>query len=332
MNIAPDETRLSLSQYMVLARMELAEGERLAGWGVELVDKFPLVTTLRERVYLGSFAWTLTKSRKKLMMIAHARQLGARHVTPAEIARAYLRLKYSKRTKRMTGMQASEFVDYRSQPPLYCTPCSITDALYIDIKSAYWSIVQTVGWDVEYMPERWLGVGDTVSDFPFADDKLARNCLVSCGLPSNMSVWTGTKLTIQKGWNDFINLMLWGLVCDVLNGVARDVVQAGAVYCYTDGYIVPANRANDVFDVLESWGLPFGVKHSGRCVVQAPASYSFPDYQTRQFGVSRVIHYDKIADRGGKWLRPKFRQFAEMRIVQCVAQEQNRDTIEVGLE
>lgn len=310
----PEESKLTLEQVMVLALMESNEAERLDGWTIELVDRFPSIIDVTERAILGSFSWTLLKSKRKLILASEAVMLGRMYLTPADLARAYLRIKFPNRKPRMTGFQAQAFVDFRSQPPLYCTPCSIQDALYVDLKSAYWNILQTIGWDIEYLPSRFLGVGKPLSDFPFSWHKLARNCLVSCVMPSAMTVWTGTKIVNQKGHNPFLNLMLWGAVCDVLNGIAVDVIKAGAVYVYTDGYIVPVNRHEDVFEAISKWGFPFGVKNSGACTVLAPACYKFPEYRTRKFDVGRTIHYDKIIDRGGDWLRSRFCSFAQSRI------------------
>lgn len=314
MQTIPEESTLTLEQVMMLAQMEANETERLDGWTVELIDRFPSIYDIDERAILGSFSWTLMKSRRKLIIAKEAVMLGRMYVTPADIARAYLRVKFPNRKPRMTGFQAREFVDFRSQPPLYCTPCNISDALYIDLKSAYWNIVQAIGWDVEYLPSRFMGAGKPASDFPFAWHKMARNCLVSCVMPSSMTVWTGTRLVNQKGRNPFLNLMLWGAVCDVLNGIAVDAIKAGAVYVYTDGYIVPSNRYEDVFEAISRWGFPFGIKHSGKCEVLAPACYKFPDKRTKTFGAGRPIHYEHIIDRGGEWLRPRFRSFIESRI------------------
>lgn len=299
-----------LPRYMMGQYMNEKARERNEGWGVDLIKIFPSLITIKTPTILGSFSWSSLPIKHKWIMEQHAYNFGGGWITPGDIARDYLALKYPNRRMRITTSQYQACVADRRQPPLYCKPCELDDAVYMDLKSAYWSIVRAVGWDVNYNPEKFLGVNSDVEDFPYPDVKLARNCLVSVGLPSAMRMWTGEQLTFVKKPNRFVNLVLWRLVMDVLNGVAWEMIQAGAVYVYTDGFILPRDRVGHASEVARSWGLPIGIKHAGKATVLAPAAYEFPKYKTRAFLRYRKVQTDKVYNPNVRWLKPRFYKFA----------------------
>jgi hypothetical protein len=161
-----------------------------------------------------------------------------------------------------------------------------------------------------------------MTDFPYANYKLARNCLVSVGLPAPARTWTGTEIKVVSRPSKFVNLILWRLVADVLNGVAADMVKVGAIYINTDGYIVPDASIAAAFDVLGDWGLEGRVKHYGEVDVAALGSYAFTNsdiggegyyatgnYKRKNGKFTRP--YNKIDASGAEWLRPRFKKYGE---------------------
>lgn len=321
--LIPVSEKRTLEQAVMLADMLDRQRERMQGWSVELVDEFPPLTRIPQRVILGSFSWAIPGMKLKLLQRANAVNIGAGYCTPADIARDYITLKYPNRRVRCTRSQYAECVAIRKQTPVYCKPCHLEYGYYVDVKSAYWSIVETVGWDVNYLPGRFLGVNSNNDDFPFPLMKMARNCLVSVGLPGPMRIWTGEKLVTQNKGSKFVNLILWRLAMDVLNGVARDAIDAGAVYAYTDGFIVPYDKLDAVSDAVSAWGLDVGVKHEGEVHVKAPAGYKFfGRYETKAYKRFRhEIDSSTVYKPDGEFLRWRFAKFAEAASIRLYAKQ-----------
>lgn len=270
-------------------------------------------------LYLGSFSWTANTRRCKWISYPHARDIGAGvWVTPGDIARDYLALKYADRRIRMTTDQYNACIKDERRVPLYAKPGTLYDgAVYFDLTGAYWQIVRAVGWDVDYLPGEYLGRNSDMCDFPFRFEKLARNCLVSIGLSKESNLWTGSEHGAQikfiKHKNRFTNKVLWRLVCDVLNGVATDVLKAGARYVHTDGYIVSGTQAQAVCEAIAEWGLQFGVRFDGAFgTVRGVGSYQVGDHQSMPYREStRQIPMNAVYDPGNKWLRWRFRNYVE---------------------
>lgn len=306
-------SKLTVDQQMMLVHMLEHAEERAEGWTKHLIEDWFPVTRLTERTVLGSFVWTQSSSKVKWMLKRHAVDIGAGFCTPGDIARDYLAVKFGKRRPRISTPQYEDCVKIKRSAPLAALPGEY-DGIYMDLKSAYWSILKVTGWDVEYRPGRYLGVGQDVRDFPAGHIKLARNCLVSCGLPSQLRIWTGSDLAWVKTPNRFINLMLWALVQDVLNGIAYDMVHfAGAVYVHTDGYIIPADREADAHNVAEAWGLPLGEKARGPTIVRGVGEYHIGDIHSRRTPVQRPRVFWSINPHGRVWLRGKMRKLSARR-------------------
>lgn len=272
--------------------------------------------TYKGVLILGAFTWTAPNEKEKWMRDHWARDIGAGvWVTPGDIARIYLGLKYPNRRVKMTTEQYKVCVKAHYYPPRYAAPTLLENgAVYFDLSGAYWQIVRACGWDADYLPGQFLGRNSDMTDFPFRHEKMARNCLVSVGDSSEMNLWTGSRIIWQKSSNPFVNKVLWRLVCDVLHGVACDCLRAGANYIYTDGYICSAADSSAVAEAIMSWGLRFGIKAQGeRGEIRAPASYLVGDYVTKPYRDStRAQSFSNLYDPGCQWLRPRFRKLVEL--------------------
>lgn len=299
-----------LDQTVMLAHMVAALNER-EQYETHIRETFPKLTTIHEPVFVGSFTWTCQQEKWKILQSKTAISTLAGWASPAELARNYITIKYPKR-KRVTTDQYHEIMKPRSQP-LLAIPGTYGDCVYLDLKSAYWSILKVIGWDVEYFPGRWMGVRSDVSDFPFQEFKLARNSLVSVGLVGKANYWTGNKLISVKKSNGLVNMALWSAVQDILNGIAIEMERAGALYINTDGYIFRSQDALLAYEVAESWGLVLGEKERGAADILAAGTYSIGMKPNRRTQMIKPTYHRKIAEIDNEWLRPRFQKFSSHR-------------------
>lgn len=289
-----------------------------------VLERFPLASMIDEPIIMGSFSWTLTVSRQRLINAKHACYVLGLPCTPADLARHYLAVKFprvdknGKQSKRsVLRCRAEQYQAFKRgiAHPLYADPCRLDMAAYVDIQSAYWSILKVVGWNVEYMPPTptkngLLGVGASMLDFPFAGNKLARNCLVSVGIGKGMRIYHKGKFTVKNIGNPYQNRGLWHLEQDVLNSIAWECVQAGAVYVNTDGYIFPHERLEEGLQIIQSWGLPYRIKHVGAARVFGTGAYDIGSHVHKSKALSRYRFSSMRPSYDAAWLKRKFSFFA----------------------
>lgn len=293
-----------------MLRLMLDVRETLPTSEPRIVDDFPKLSTVKTPIYLGAFSWAACLEKWRIIPAHYVTEVDRFKLTPADIARDYIRAKYPKKHKINTRQYQSTVAVHRAAP-LYCVPCEIENAVYLDLKSAYWSILQVIGWDVDYSPFRFLGVNSTCQDFPFWKNKLARNCIVSVGLTGWGKKWTGEKLEFHRKSNPFVNLVLWSAVQDVLHSIAADMVDAGAVYVHTDGYIFPTDAMQNGLNVLASWGLVSHVRHVGNCRIFAVGTYEIGEHKIKTSLHRQGKPFSNIDGQYRVWLKPKFYHFAQ---------------------
>lgn len=246
------------------------------------LDDLPRLQDVKEPAFLGAYSYTLLATRRRLLRASVCLPLPAGLETPTAAARDYLALTF-KRSPKAKSEQIKTIAAGLRVHPAFAIPREFSDGYYIDIRSAYWAILNRVGWNLDYWPGRWLGFGRNCLDFPFPQDKRARTCLVSCAIspisapyyPADYHRPEGEK--IQKPVkNHLINLQLWRLVQDVLFSIGWEAQQAGAIYGYIDGFIAPdyASMAR-VLEVIGSWGLQARIKQTGRGAVNGRGDYYF---------------------------------------------------------
>lgn len=258
------------------------------------------------RWYLGGLAYTTNDLR--VVIDSAYREVQGMPTHAGLIARSYLAEKYPKKLRVDSRTYEGLFLHEKRKAfaPYYAAAGWSGEAIYFDLKAAYMQILLAAGWDVEYNPNRWLGVRSSNEDVWFKDDKLARNILVSTARPSKILVYSKGKTFYQSGGGKHINLVLYSFVMDVLHGVALDMVQrVGAVYVATDGYIVPAEREQDARDVFHDWALNWGVKHMGLAQIFGASDYAFPDKPRRRHGVM-VSHNNLTCLSDLSWLRKNY--------------------------
>lgn len=300
-----------LDRALVLQDMIDTRNHKNEKYAVTLLQQWFPLSEITVPTFIGSFAWTSIAAGKKWMLHKNAMLYADDYSSPADAARDYVETKYKKR-RRVTTPQYHEIMRHRA-PPLYAQPCQLENAVYVDLKSAYWSIVRAVGWDVDYYPGRWIRVISDCDDFPFPDHKLARNCLVSVGLISQSKMWTGKHLVMKDKRNANVNMVLWAFVQDVLNGIAHDMISIGAVYAHTDGFILPAASEKDAYELVDSWGLTCGTKYRGAANVIAVGTYDIGTQRHKRMINPRPHPHIAVYDPGKEWLRLRLRKFSELR-------------------
>ena len=277
---------------------------------LQIVGSFPLLRDVQDNVMLGSFSWYYMRAKKRQIMRQYALPFPETISTPSELARTYLSLKYPR--LRATKEQLENFKIHRSAP-LYASPHRYESGVYIDIRGAFWAILQVVGWDVDYNPGVWLGRGEPMDDFPFAEIKLSRNCLVTAGLPSEASFWDGDerKFKVLKTFNKVVNLGIWACVMDILHCIAWDCIAAGAIYAHTDGFICASSRLDAVRSAISEWGLESRIKLQGETEVWGVGCYSIGKHKTKNVFVEPFPFDGLLLPRYNKWLKARFQRFAE---------------------
>jgi len=303
---------MSIEQAYTLLLMNEHRRKLLEGMTVHLVDKFPPLESLQAMTFLGGFSWTSQATHEKWILKSNVWDFGGGSVTPSDIARDYLAVKFGGKPQRCNTKQWQEVVNIRKHQPIYAEPSWLPMAYYLDMKSAYWQLLMLGGWDVEYSPKRFLSPRSDVYDFPVPSLKLARNCLVSMGLPSGVNVWVPNHgFDRKKIWKPTANLILWRFVQDVLHGVASDMVEkAHAVYVNTDGYIVPDAFMHQAAEVFDSWGLHATIREQGEAVVRGAGDYDIGGHRSRLIrSVPKAHHY--IVPTEKEWLRKKVKFFSD---------------------
>lgn len=262
--------------------MAAAAAARAEKYTTKIVDYFPPLTEFNERIYLGVSSWTLPERGERWLKphSYYVTDFGIQ--TAGEIARDYLDFKFPKRL-RATKAQKDTLNIHRSAP-LYVEPTLLEDAVYVDLKSAFWSIMRLTGWNVDYYPSNWLLRGTPPNDFPYPDIKPARNALVSCGLPTPLRMWTGKKITRQFRTNLHINMGLWSIIMDVLHAIAAHARELEAAYIHTDGYILPRWNGDEMLEIIQSYGLYGGIKARGLATIIGMGNWKIGDHQTMNYG------------------------------------------------
>lgn len=235
---------------------------------------------------LGTYSYTNRALHTRLADKSDTIYVSPHMYTPSELARDYLTYRYGK-ARRICKEQWRLFRNPAPAAPLLAVPGIYTDYQYVDIKSAYWTITNITGWDVDYMPERWLSYGDPPSDYPAPDHKASRSALVSVTRRSVVMVKSGENIYEKSMYNPLWNDSLWYAVMHVLHMLAIKAHSLGAVYVHTDGYILPIGAVGEMRRFAEAHGLALGEK-------TYPATAHICQLQCWQIGDLKTKRYDPL--------------------------------------
>lgn len=320
---------MSEAGYITLLSGEVAEKmralayERQQKWEYRIVEQFPKLTDTHEPVTLGTFSWNLMKSKVRLIDAKNVVNIGFGVQTPPEIARDYIGSVFPKRLRAYSD-QIFAFTHPQRTAVLYAKPQRIIKGVYVDISAAYWNIVRLVGYNVEYFPpDKWLGQGRHVEDFPLAQHKVARSSIVSQGLIRPILMWDGFKLIEpRKVGGKTVNQALWAIVQDTLHSIAGELKEKCQLgYAHTDGFIVPSHHTDKAMEIISSYGLTSKVKvdasgnrASGLTYILGVGRYIVGNVRTRNIEPIPNGHFDNIATHMDRdFIRDRLSAFAIQR-------------------
>jgi hypothetical protein len=276
------------------------------------VEKLPNPALIGEYALLGVYSSTLPQSKRRIVTETLPLTEGISD-TPTAVARDYLREIYKRGPRHTYGQELA--TKTRRPEPNVATPSVFDFGAYVDIKSCYWSIMQIVGWDADYYPEKWLCTGRPPYDYPFADHKISRNSLVSAGEAGAIPAWHPNKWEKTdhygrvKAGSELRNRLLKRLIEDVLNCIADEAIDAGAVYVNKDGFIAPDhNSIIRVCNVIEEWGLEWSIKAEGAGEVRSSGAYKIGAMVSGHYKFRQQPHpiSELYVPRYRKWLKEEF--------------------------
>lgn len=290
-----------------LARIIEKAKARREKWNHKVVYDLPQMSELEETCIIGSFSIILMESKQRLLKKSSCVTVApGLKETPSTIARDYLLFKYG-RGPKVQHSQIQIIVSGLRPMPLMAIPCDFDRGWYIDIQACFWSMMLRAGWDCDYWPGRWLFRGTPPADFPFPENKITRNCLVSAGLTSDMVMWTRAHglQTVEHG-NPLANLQLYRLISDTLNSIAAECRNAGAVYANTDGYICRDFESMcKCVKIISQWGLPARIKAEGSGRVTGPGDYKVGPLQSKRGLLSQTPIHNIYEVPFANWLKGK---------------------------
>lgn len=258
--------------------------KRQANWKHEYVtpDNMPTVAPPGDLMLRGTYSCCMMRSNRRIVDVTHCADIGYGRETISALSRDYLKAKYPK-GNRIRHKQAA--LMHRMPAPLFVKPGILTAGAYVDMVRAYWQITRVVGWDVDYWPEKWIGVQSSNDDFPLSGNKLATNMLVSSCLPGGVCFIDDTgKITSRARWTQQLNLQLHMCVMMCLHAVANIARYHGAIYVNTDGAIIPECNVEAMIDEVKSRiGLVMRVKSRGYCEVKSVGAYHVGRSVSRRF-------------------------------------------------
>lgn len=274
------------------------------------VRELPNLLTIPTLTWVGTYSYSIPALKTRYALDNVAIRMFGEWQTPTELSRDYLLEKYGGKPRQY---HEQYIVNAQSRGwPYLAKPGFHGDCVYIDLKSAYWSIMQVTGWDAEYFPGKWLMRASVMNDFPLPDNKLARNSIVSSAALSTVSMWTGSKLKTKNIGGKLYNPVVSSIVMDILHGIASDMENLGAVYVHTDGYIVPRYMMPTCLRMINDvWGVPARVKAEGLTVVKGIGAYSVGTTTSGLLGKVGESPARYIMPRSKSWLRESFRNMRE---------------------
>lgn len=276
-------------------------------WRTREVELLPPAEWMDEYCIISRYAAIGLETRRRFLWNPILVSVNGTKDTPSALARDYLKIKYE-RGPKWTRNQRLKVETELSKHPLYCRPATFERGFYIDIASAYWSVMVRCGWNVNYYPGRWLGITIPPLDFPFYKDKRARNSLVSVARSNKMTMYNPEtkRFFTQKRGNPRANSQLYCLITDTLNAIACEVISAGAVYVFTDGYIAPNLETKyRIMQIIRDWGFTPRIKGEGSGRVTALGSYIVGRYHSRELQKQNAPYKSVKKLWYHKWLRDR---------------------------
>src|SRR5688500_5960444 len=129
---------------VMYSKMEEVAREKYAGYTIHLLDKWPPMSTCEVECLVGALVIKSLQTKQRCMLRRTAVPFAGTWVTSADLARLYLNLKFKGKKRRITTIQWRDFYELsRRSMPLSVYPQKYENGYYVDIRSAYWSILRS---------------------------------------------------------------------------------------------------------------------------------------------------------------------------------------------
>ena len=215
---------------------------------------------------------------------------------PTELSSAWLGLIFDEQKAR-TGIASTripsrkvdrEFLTW-PQPEYFAGGAVTGDFAYVDGHRMYFSLYRAASLDLRYCPDgpattiglgrfRFIGHRDMAGA-----EKLALQAVSGIFRALRATHYHhGRPVKVEGAWNRYLAPGLWGYMSDSLHAIAGVAVDRfGAVYVHTDGWIVPADRA-EAFraHLVGAWRIESVLKCSGAAEITALGHWRVGDHQS----------------------------------------------------
>lgn len=181
-------------------------------------------------------------------------------VTRSEMAREYVRWCYELADMPLPGQVRADCPGYQQKDPLYCAPVRRRNLAYVDIRSAYWQIVQPYNVDplVAIGPGKvWQGRTPWKDPAVIEADREIRHRAIGTLMSSGVEVWRrGVRQTLPVAGR-FSNPSVAVLARGTLTAICRTARENFPIHAWlTDAAILDARAADELIGWLgATWGV-----------------------------------------------------------------------------
>lgn len=223
---------------------------------------------------LGSSKITTREGARIIRDSAIVDKIDDIHLTYSELAKVSLLKVIDDYGGWRWKREQRDLLEHYSRIPQYCKPCRLDNALYVDLKSAYYTIYRRFLY-ADYMPNRFLKAPKVMPDFSEVEGfKLVRNSVFGLMRATKGIQYTHDSAKLVNIKNPLYHPALCLLTYDILNAVAIEMIEwAGAVYVNTDGYIIPFEKYEEAKAIAEEWGFSLKIEGQGEADVIAVGCY-----------------------------------------------------------
>lgn len=264
----------------------------------------PHIQSLEAGTIMGTWAYSLPS--KYRIIVDRERQLAV-GVLPADVTRAWLNDCYKLPLRRRKTQLNRNYV-----LPIHAIRGSWGDCSYVDIRGAYLSIL-SLGYDVEYIPNRYIAIDPQPIPQEIIDNKFCYSIAVAMANTqiSNISIMgkEHVPFTVKK-FNLYSNPCLYSLASDVLNAVAGEAISVMGdhiKYVNTDGFVVTSKYAENLIQIIDSWGFKSRVKYQGSTMIGGVGAWKIDKHSTKRFDKGARNFTSDLMPKGDRlWLKKRF--------------------------
>jgi len=266
---------------------------------------------------IGSFKITTSEGERILREDAIVEKVEGVEMTISEYAKFRLLQEIQKGKRWRWKKEQRELLEEHARIPQYALPIRMENALYVDLRSAYYGIYSRFLF-CDYLPNRYLKLPHILPDFRDLESmKAVRNSVFGLMRATKGIQYTyhGAKLVSIR--NVLYHPSLCLLTYDILNAIALEMVEkAGAVYVNTDGYIIPYEKYPIALEIALRWGFDLKIEAQGEAHVVAVGCYRVGEKISEPYRQNRIKkeHYFRALNTlsDPEWLMKRIQGFLQI--------------------